>query len=179
MNIVKYVGNLFGARHVGNTPEAELPQYDSQAFYLALEQGIDEMKAAGVDRVVLGLQKSRFDVMGYMDRDYYPLETLTPEEREMIERGESYSLRALILYGDIPVIETLHRRHSMNDRNIEPRLRYITITCWDSGTEGLMMFAQELSKNGYGRPDMKERYAPESLREKIRDGIEFHRQQTD
>jgi hypothetical protein len=130
-----------------------------KALLEELQNGIHEMQKSGVDRVLLNVQDAEPnpDAFGWQDvkrKSYYPTETLTTPEIEMIDGKKTYAAFSLIAgncggfvnYTE-PVMEQVVRTwvHTMMlDRGVRSNMNYVS----DVARVGIEDFAESLAKDG-------------------------------
>ncbi|MBI3623407.1 hypothetical protein HY212_05010 [Candidatus Pacearchaeota archaeon] len=149
------------------------------SIYNAFMEGLTDMERQGVGRVVLTAGKVEPDKnatgrwLEYQkDTRYYPFEMLQKAERNLILKGESYLVNALVTknVGDIrtypsPGLEYWHRTrvHPMLPKIIpESEFNYVTKLGNVLSGEELKSFAHQAGKNGWSAED---------IQRSVRDGI--------
>jgi regulator of replication initiation timing len=140
-----------------------------------LKEGLEEMRKLGVDRVILTIYETeqsetatgRFLTGG--DYNYYPIETLTPDEREFIKEGKTYEVIALVLNDGVCVKYPKDGIEIYKRTRIKPFLpRLKEQSSLNYVTEGgvvddLSEFANYAKESGW---------EPDHIRKRIKAGIE-------
>jgi len=159
---------------------APKPQQKASLVYNALLDGLAEMRKQGVDRVILGVYESpksdncpltgRF--INANEMAYYPFDTLTPSEQEMILSGRDYRVTALVTknVGDLVTypgdgVESYRRRKMfpfLPELNHDSGLNYLTAGGVYTG-ESLEEFARKVEGCGW---------TPELIAKRIKAGIQ-------